>query len=249
MHPSLRSLAHRPWVPPTGSWVMAQKWHDLLFAHWAVAPAMMRRLVPANLELDTFRGQAWIGIVPFTMSGVRLRGTPALPWLSTFPELNVRTYVAAGGKPGVWFFSLDAANVVAVEIARRWFHLPYFHARMNSRAKSEGIEYFSRRDDRRGGNEQMQANYSGKGSWFEAKPGTLTYFLTERYCLYAQKPSGELLRGEIHHPPWKLQEARASFDVNHMTENLGIPILGQPATLHFSKLQEMVAWAPQKNVV
>ena len=94
----------------------------------------------------------------------------------------------------------------------------------------------------------MQANYSGKGPWFEAKPGTLTYFLTERYCLYAQKPSGELLRGEIHHPPWKLQEARASFDVNHMTENLGIPILGQPATLHFSKLQEMVAWAPQKIV-
>src|ERR1700746_3822820 len=245
MHPSLRSIAHRRCALSTGLWVMAQKWHDLLFAHWAVAPETLRRLIPAKLELDTFQGHAWIGIVPFTMSGVRMRGTPALPWFSTFSELNVRTYVTAGEKPGVWFFSLDAANVLAVEIARRWFHLPYFHARMKSRAKSEGIEYFSRRDDRRGGHEQMQANYSGKGPWFEAKPGTLTYFLTERYCLYAQKPSGELLRGEIHHASWKLQQAQASFAVNTMTENLGIQTSGPPARLHFSKLQEMIAWAPQ----
>lgn len=246
MHPSLRSLAHRPWALPTSPWVMAQKWQDLLFAHWAVAPAAMRSLVPARLELDTFQGQAWIGIVPFTMSGVRLRGTLALPWLSTFPELNVRTYVTAGGKPGVWFFSLDAANVVAVEIARRWFQLPYFHARMNSRATSQGIEYFSQRDDRRGGNETLQTRYSAAGPCFAAVPGTLEYFLTERYCLYAQRPGGELLRGEIHHAPWKLQEARASFGANTMTENLGTPIVGPPARLHFSTLQEMVAWAPQK---
>jgi len=248
MHTSLRSLAHRPWALPTGQWVMAQKWHDLLFAHWAVAPEVMRELVPAKLELDMFNGQAWIGIVPFTMSGVRLRGTPALPWLSTFPELNVRTYVAAGAKPGVWFFSLDAANPLAVEIARQWFHLPYFKARMSARAKADGIEYSSRRDDRRGASEQLQASYCGKGSWFEAKPGTLEYFLTERYCLYAQQTSGELLRGEIHHASWKLQEAQASFAVNTMTKHLDIQTSGPPATLHFSKLQEMVAWAPQKVV-
>jgi uncharacterized protein YqjF (DUF2071 family) len=225
---------------------MAQKWHDLLFAHWAVAPDALRKLVPAKLELDMFQGQAWIGIVPFTMSGVRLRGTPAVPGLSAFPELNVRTYVTAEGKPGVWFFSLDAANRLAVELARFWFHLPYFHARMNARKKSEGIEYFSRRDDRRAGSEHLQASYSGKGARSEAKRGTLEYFLTERYCLYAQKPSGELLRAEIHHAPWKLQEAQASFEVNAMTENLGIQTSGPPATLHFSKLQEMIAWAPQR---
>jgi len=225
---------------------MAQKWHDLLFAHWAVAPDALRKLVPAKLELHTFDGQAWIGIVPFTMSGVRLRGTPALPWLSTFPELNVRTYVTERGKPGVWFFSLDAASVLAVEVSRLWFRLPYFRARMKSRKESEGIEYFSRREDRRGGSEQLQARYSRNGPWFEAKRGTLEYFLTERYCLYAQRPGGELLRGEIHHAPWKLQEAHASFDVNTMTENFGIQTAGPPATLHFSILQEMIAWAPQR---
>lgn len=225
---------------------MAQRWHDLLFAHWAVAPEVLRKLVPAKLGLDTFEGQAWMGVVPFTMSGVRLRGTPTLPWLSMFPELNVRTYVTAEGRPGVWFFSLDAANLLAVELARLWFHLPYFKAQMSATAKSEEIGYFSRRDDRRGGSQQLQVSYSGKGPCFEAKRGTLEYFLTERYCLYAQKPSGELLRGEIHHAPWKLQDARASFGVNTMTENLGIQTSGPPARLQFSKLQEMIAWAPQR---
>jgi uncharacterized protein YqjF (DUF2071 family) len=224
---------------------MAQKWHDLLFAHWAAPEQALRRQVPAKLELDTFEGQAWIGIVPFTMSGVRLRGTPPLPGLSAFPELNVRTYVTAGGKPGVWFFSLDAANRLAVLLARSCFHLPYFHARMNSRAGPQAIEYFSRRDDRRGGSEQLQAVYRGERQRWKAKRGTLEYFLTERYCLYAQRPGRELLRTEIHHAPWKLEDARASFVVNTMTENLGIETPGPPGTLHFSKLQEMVAWAPQ----
>ena len=224
---------------------MAQNWQDLLFAHWAIAPELIRKLVPAKLELDTFQDRAWIGVVPFTMSGVRLRGTPALPWLSTFPELNVRTYVTAGGKAGVWFFSLDAASVVAVELARRWFCLPYFRARMKSRARSEGIEYFSRRGDRRGGSEQLHAAYRGNGPRFEAVPGTLEYFLTERYCLYAQRRSGELLRGEIHHAPWRLQEARASFAVNTMTESLRIELSAKAEVLHFSKSQEMIAWEPQ----
>jgi uncharacterized protein YqjF (DUF2071 family) len=114
MHPSLRSVRHRPWPLPSGPWIMTQNWHDLLFAHWPLPADLMRKLLPETLELELYDGQAWISIVPFTMSAVRLRGTPALPWLSAFPELNVRTYVTAGGKPGVWFFSLDAANPVAV---------------------------------------------------------------------------------------------------------------------------------------
>ena len=245
MHPSLRAVAHRPWPIPKGRWIMAQNWHDLLFAHWPVPVAVLRNLIPRKLAVDVYDGVAWIGIVPFTMSGVRLRGTPALPWLSAFPELNVRTYVTAEEKPGVWFFSLDAANRLAVELARRWFHLPYFHARMDSRSKSDGIVYCSRRDDRRGGSEQLRATYRAEGPWFEAKRVTLEYFLTERYCLYAQRRNGELLRGEIHHARWKLQEAHGSFDVNTMTENLGIQLARPPAALHFSKLQEMIAWAPQ----
>ena len=246
MHPSLRFVTHRPWPLPSGPWIMAQNWHDLLFANWPLPAEVMRNLLPETLELDLYDGQAWISIVPFTMSGVRLRGTPALPWLSVFPELNVRTYVTASGKPGVWFFSLDAANPVAVKLARLWFHLPYFHACMNSKSRSGGIVYSSRRSDRRGGRETLQASYNAQGLQFEAERGTLEYFLTERYCLYAQKPDGGLLRGEIHHAPWKLQEARATLMANTMLEKWKIAIPGPPVVLHYSKLQEVIAWAPKR---
>jgi uncharacterized protein YqjF (DUF2071 family) len=131
MSANLEQVAHRPWPLPPGGWVMAQIWHDLLFAHWPVPQAVLRPRIPAQLAVDTFDGQGWLGVVPFRMSGVRLRGTPRVPWLSAFPELNVRTYVVADGKPGVWFFSLDAGNAIAVAIARAWFHLPYFRARMS----------------------------------------------------------------------------------------------------------------------
>src|SRR5215468_11352605 len=170
-----------------GRWVMAQVWHDLLFAHWPVPVETMRASVPPSLELDLFDGRAWLGVVPFRMSGVRLRWTPALPWLSAFPELNVRTYVVAEGKPGVWFFSLDAWNPVAVEAARIWFHLPYFHARMVCEEKQSWIHYHSMRNDQRAPAALLEARYRPAGERFEARRGTLEHFLTERYCLYAAR--------------------------------------------------------------
>src|SRR5271154_2737716 len=112
MRVDLAQTAHRPWPLPAGPWVMAQSWHDLLFAHWPVEAAVLRPLLPPALQIDTFGQQAWLAVVPFRMTGVRLRGTPALPWLSAFPELNVRTYVTTDGKPGGWFFSLDAASAI-----------------------------------------------------------------------------------------------------------------------------------------
>lgn len=223
---------------------MAQNWHDLLFAHWEVPARKMRELVPRVLEVDTFEGRTWIGVVPFRMSGVRLRGTPAMPGLSAFPELNVRTYVKADGKPGVWFFSLDAANRVAVEVARAWFHLPYFSARMKLEAKSDAIHYSSRRIDRRGSGESLEMRYEAQGKDFVARPGSLEHFLTERYCLYAQRKDGGLLRSEIHHAPWRLRSARAKFNSNTMTKAPGIELCGEPL-LHFAELQEVIVWPPQ----
>jgi uncharacterized protein len=244
MHPALKFVGHRPWELPAGPWVMAQNWEDLLFAHWPVPADVMRGLLPRELEIDGFQGQSWIGIVPFRMSGVRLRGTPAAPGLSAFLELNVRTYVKAGGKPGVWFFSLDAANRLAVAVARAWFQLPYFYAQMKAEREGAEVVYGSRRMDRRGRAERFEARYSPAGESFHAHPGTLEYFLTERYCLYAQRPDGAILRGEIHHPPWELQSARARIELNTMAESLGVAVLGEPV-LHFAKLQRVVVWAPE----
>lgn len=239
--------AHRPWPLPAGPWVMAQTWHDLLFAHWPVPAAALRPHIPAQLEIDTFQGQAWLAVVPFRMSGVRLRGTPAMPWLSSFPELNVRTYVVTDGKPGVWFFSLDAGNPLAVAIARAWFHLPYFRARMFCEESDGWIHYRSERTHGGSPGGSLEARYRPIGELFLAQPGTLEHFLTERYCLYARDARGRISRGEIHHPPWSLQLAEAAFARNTIAEASGFTLPPEASPLlHFSRRQNVIVWPPQR---
>lgn len=225
---------------------MAQSWHDLLFAHWPFPEAMLRLHIPARLSIDTFDGQGWLGIVPFRMSGVRLRGTPAVPWLSAFPELNVRTYVVADGKPGVWFFSLDAGNAIAVAIARAWFHLPYLRARMSCRDREGWIEYGSERTHRGAGSGVLLGRYRPAGAIFCAQSGSLEHFLTERYCLYTADGEGRIIRGEIHHAPWPLQDAEAELEKNTVAEAAGFSLPGVQPLLHFAKRQEVIVWPPQR---
>ncbi len=226
---------------------MHQTWHDLLFMHWRVPVKALRAHIPAALQIDTFDGEAWLAVVPFRMSGIRPRYLPSLPKLSAFPELNVRTYVIKDGKPGVWFFSLDAGNALAVEIARRWFHLPYFHAQMQCQAVGEAIQYRSHRIHRNAPAAQLVANYAPIGPPFEAQPGTLDYFLTARYCLYTHDGRGNLYRGEIEHPAWPLQPAHAEIEHNSMTDWLGIRLPNVAPLLHFVRKIEVVVWALQKQ--
>jgi uncharacterized protein YqjF (DUF2071 family) len=244
VHPSLAALDHRPWPLPKGPWLMAMNWHDLLFAHWRVPVQVLRPLVPSGLEIDTFDGSAWIAVVPFRMSGVRARGTPAVPGPGAFPELNVRTYVRHGTKPGVWFFSLDAASRLAVRGARLTFHLPYFDADMRCDAAGDDIAYRSRRTHRGAPAAEFAARYGPAGPEFRSAPGSLEAWLTERYCLYAAKKGGTLLRGEIHHATWPLQPARASIDANTMTAAAGVPLPADPPHLLFVRRIDVVGWAP-----
>jgi uncharacterized protein len=246
MSANLEQVAHRPWPLPAGRWVMAQIWHDLLFAHWPVPEAILRPRVPAQLEIDTFDGRAWLGVVPFRMSGVRLRGTSRVPWLSAFPELNVRTYVVADGKPGVWFFSLDAGNAIAVAIARAWFHLPYFRARMSCEERLGSIEYASERTHRGAASGSWHGRYGPVGEAFSAQCGSLEHFLTERYCLYTVGREGGVLRGDIHHAPWALEAAEAEVRKNTMAEAAGFSLPSEQPILHFSKRQDVVVWPPQR---
>jgi uncharacterized protein YqjF (DUF2071 family) len=242
----LQDVSHRPWLLPAGPWVMAQSWHDLLFAHWPVDAETLRALIPDRLEIDTFDGHAWLAVVPFRMTGVRLRGTPAVPWLSAFPELNVRTYVTCGGKPGVWFFSLDAANSLAVAIARTWFQLPYFRARMSCPEREGWIHYRSERTHRHVPAGILVGQYRPSGSVFSPRRGTLEHFLTERYCLYTTDGRGRLIRGEIHHSPWQLQVAEADFSRNTMAEAAGVALPNAEPLLHFAKRQDVVVWQPER---
>jgi len=224
---------------------MAMSWHDLLFAHWRVPAATLRPLIPAALAIDEFDGSAWIGVVPFRMTGVRLRGTPALPGPGAFVELNVRTYVSDGTKPGVWFMSLDAASRLAVRAARTWFHLPYFDAEMSCAADGDDVVYHSRRTHRRAPAAEFAARYGPSGPAIRAAPGSLEHWLTERYCLYTLDQNRRVIRGEIHHVPWPLQKAHAEIELCTLPQAHGFPALAGEPHLAFARRLEVVVWAPR----
>jgi len=226
---------------------MTQTWQDLLFAHWPVKVSQLRALVPAVLPLDTFDGQAYLGVVPFRMSGVRPRLMPLLPWISAFAELNVRTYVTIENKPGVYFFSLDAANPLAVEVARRWYWLQYFHARMSVRQEGGHIHYTNCRTDRRSpAAAEFHAKYRPTAAVFHAEQGTLAHWLTERYCLYTVDARGRVVRAEIHHARWPLQPAEATLRTNTMTMPLGLRLPDSPPILYFAGRLDVVVWPPRR---
>jgi hypothetical protein len=221
---------------------MSMLWHDLLFMHWPVPATHLRPLIPDALDIDTFEGQAWIGVVPFRMTGVGYRWMPKPKWLADFVEINVRTYVVADNRPGVWFFSLDATQALAVWAARWRFRLPYYHARMQCEDHNGAIHYASARTHRGAPAASFRATYRPTNQPTEAQVGTLEHWLTERYCLYAARSSGAVYRGEIHHGPWPLQEATAHVEHNTMTEPLGITLPDAAPLLHFARRLDVFAW-------
>ena len=236
-HPALSQTDHRPWAIPNGPWIMQQEWLDLLFLHWEIDPNALRPLIPKELELDTYSGKAWLAVVPFSMQGVTPRGAPKIRALSDFPEINIRTYVIKDGKPGVWFFSLDVPHRLPVWIARTFFHLPYFRAKMQVAQKGNRTHYHSQYQGR-----TFSATYQGREP-INAKPGSFEIWATERYCLYAQSKSGKLYRGEVQHPRWPLQKAEYEIETNTM---LGAFPTGQmhPSAL-YSKQLPVVVWWPR----
>jgi uncharacterized protein YqjF (DUF2071 family) len=240
----LESFAHRPWPMPDRAWVMTQTWNDLLFAHWTIDPSLLRARIPDAFDLDLFNGEAWLAVVPFHMTNVAPRGVPSLPRVSAFPELNVRTYVRVGDRPGIYFFSLDAGNALAVRTARMLFNLPYYTAAMTvSDRGADTVEYHSSRGS--DGGAEFHGTYGPLGNPFTPIEGSLEYFLTERYCLYHLDHSGSPYRLEIHHPPWPLQLAHAQITRNTMADVNGVLVSGPPRLLHFAKRQDVVAWLPQ----
>jgi uncharacterized protein len=243
MHNLLTFTQHRPYPVADTPWVMQQTWYDLLFAHWQVPVETLRALVPGCLPLDLYDGKAYIAIVPFGMAGVYPRYTVPVPWLSYFLELNVRTYVTLDKRRGVYFFSLDAANPIAVALARSWYKLPYFNADMRmSYGPNGSIDYTSVRTHRGAARFQFRGSYQPLKPVQLAEPESLEAFLTERYCLYTVDAQDRPYRGEIHHKPWPLQTARAQLSVEN---SLPIKLQGSPL-LHFAKRLDILAWPIQR---
>ena len=238
---TLDETAHRPWPAPDGPWLAAQTRNDVLFAHWTVDGAALQPFLPEGLALDRFDGAAYLGITVFALSGLRLRGTLPLPRVSSFLEVDVRTYVTAGGRPGIWFLGVDASSRLPVEAARRVYGLPYHRATITATERDGAVDFASARIDA----ERpyvLEARYRGVGTAAAARPGTLEAFLAERYCLYAVD-RGRLCRAEIHHPPWRLQPAEARIELNTMPPD-GVTVGDGPPLFHYAACQDVLVWSP-----
>lgn len=240
------SSAERPWPAPSAVPALHMTWSKLLFAHWPVEPDIVARTLPAGLELDTSGGSAWLGVVPFCMGNVRLAGLPSLGVGERFPELNLRTYVTLGGKPGVWFYSLDAASPLAVAGARAWFNLPYFTSRMSCTQRDGWVSYASRRTHASAPDAEVRARYRPCSAPRRAPKGSLEAWLTDRYCLYTRDHGGALLRGEIDHEPWPLQDAEAHFERNTLDRASGFALPERAPLLHYVERIDVVAWPPAR---
>ncbi len=232
--------AHRPWPLPRFPWVMAMRWERLLLAHWPVPTKELGPFIPSGMTLDTYDGKAWLSVVPFRMRRIHLRSLFAVPGLSTFLELNVRTYVTVEDKPGIFFFSLDAANPVGVLLGRRWYRLPYFLAAMSNWSVGTDLHFTSRRVHRHATPAEFSAVYRPNSEAFAAQPDTLDYFLVERYCLYTIGRNGRLYRGEIHHRPWSLHTAEADILQNTI---MPVDLPAEPQLFHYVEGINVIAWS------
>ena len=226
---------------PNGFSIMRQWWGKLLFMHWPIDVDLLRPLIPSRLTIDTFEGQAWLGVVPFTMWGVRPPFVPPIPGLSAFHELNIRTYVHYDGVPGVWFFSLDANNAPAVWAARTFVHLPYFNAQIKLEQEDATITYSSIRTRRGAPPAMLETTWNIGEALAQSNPGSLPFFLTERYCLYAARQD-RLYRMRILHTPWPLRQATLSSCSSTMVEALGLPSLTGEPLLHYSEELKVDIW-------
>jgi uncharacterized protein YqjF (DUF2071 family) len=228
---------------PEGQPIMHQDWGKLLFMHWRISEESLRPLIPERLQIDTFDGSAWIAITPFTMWDIRALPPylPPVPGLSSMHELNVRTYVHLDGVPGVWFFSLDANSSVAVVTARTFFHLPYFNAEMELEESGKTIVYSSSRTERDASAAEFDATWKIGETIPYSHPGSLEFFLTERYCLYAAHKQ-KLYRCRIYHQPWPLQKAELSALDSTMIESHGLPTPKDAPLLHYAEEVNVDIW-------
>jgi uncharacterized protein len=230
---------------PDGRALMHQSWGKLLFLHWRIDAAVLRPLIPAPLEIDTFDGSAWIAIAPFTMWDIRGLPPflPPVPGLSAMHELNVRTYVRFDRVPGVWFFSLDCTSLTAVVGARAFYFLPYFKAKIELEQREQTIDYtLTRTEDPAA---EFHAEWTFGKTLPPSLPGSPEFFLTERYCLYSER-AGQIYRSRIYHEPWPLRQATLSRFDSTMIEAVGLVQPSGEPLLHYAEEIKVDIWPLRK---
>ena len=233
------NTTHRTWALPAGKWAYYQEWNHVLFLHWKVSARELQTLLPAHLTLDLYEGTAWVSLVPFTMEKMRPNGMPAFTPISNFHEINVRTYVTAEGKPGVYFLNIEAQKYLSAYIARKTSGLPYEKSVIKRAINHSQHTYTSTNQVKAF---QLNAAFE-TGSPITHKP-PLNTWLTERYCLYLGD-NGQLYRYQIHHHPWELQEVQ----IKNLTTAYAIGNISlhtPPDLAHYSKGVQVIAWKREK---
>lgn len=243
----IEKFDHRPWPMPAGPWLQEQHWNNVLFVHWPTPHERIQPFIPEGLELETYDGSAWLGIVALRLSGVHLRNLPSVPFASEFLQLNLRTYVRAEDKPGIYLFSADVSNPLVVTAARQLFFAPCWNAEMSYSADAELNLFSSTRDDPNAPTATFSASYGPISPMYNAEPGTLDHWLIERYCVYTADPSGQLFRSEAHHFPWPLQRAEALIGANTLTLPQGVE-LGEmdPLLCHYAHGLQALMWGIER---
>ena len=252
----LYEVEHRPWPPPDAQWLLSQSWNDLLMMHFAVDPQALRQLVPPGLTLELYDGVAWLTVMAFSASHARPSGVPPLPGISFFSQINLRTYVSAEDKPGVYYLSVDCGNLSAVWFARMFFRLQYWHssiqvsgATLRPSKPNDGLIHLRARRQHgpatAGGPARLEVDYAPVGEVRPARQHTLDDFLAERYCVYSRRGQ-RYYRIEVHHQPWPLQRAEAAVKQNTLAEPMGLLLSAQPQLCHFSRSIKLLTWAPQR---
>lgn len=239
---TLNSTTHRDLPSPNEPWLMTQKWNDLLFIHLPVSKSLLEAKLPVGLELDLFKGTAWISIIPFKISNMHLRKIPPLPFLNSFLEVNVRTYVKHNGIPGVYFFSLDANNLPAV-IGARIVSLPYFYAKMNMIKEKDTIYFDTIR--KASSTVIFEGSYKPISKAYYPEPSSLNHWLLERYFLWSFK-NNSLFQGAIHHKQWKIQDAEVTIKKQNMLPDFQDDMLVGNPTFHYADVKRVLAWPIKK---
>lgn len=239
--------SRKPRPLPAGRWLLKQRWNDLLFAHWPVPVAQLAPLIPEGLQVDTFQGSAWLGVMPFWMDRIKVRNIPSIPGARSFPDLSLRTYVREErtGTPGMVCLSLDSSNLLAVAMGRALYHLPYHWSNMQMRQRSEREFAFYSHRRFAGQTVVFNARYRGLGPsqrLAESCAGTLEYFLMERYCLFSSNRDGQPIRANLHHVSSQLEEAEADIERNDLAEVLGIKLPNLEPVLHYSRRLAVYVW-------
>lgn len=243
MHKEFWETAQRPYPLPTEPWAMTQVWDHLLFCHWPVPVEILREHVPTILNIDLFEGQAWIGIIPFEVNNMRVRGMPKIPLLNSYLELNVRTYVTYKNTPGVYFFSLDVDKLQMVLAAKIGSLLPYRKAIMELDVKDDHTCFRSNLDDVE--KEHFALRYRALTEPYLPDETSLHYWLFERYCFFLVKYKN-LYRGDIHHDRWRVSGAEVDIQSNSMAAFLPRKYLEPKPLAHLSMKKQVFGWKLKK---